>query len=156
MNPILKMQGGEQLARTLRGLDPSESRGVKVAMLKKAAEPIRQRMEELVVIGDIPPHIVDAIVVQAVTKVDDEDFGGTVDIGEHAAAVAIGPSKDAFYGHFIEYGTAPHDNHPGTPAKPFARPAFDEMKGEALKSLQDDIWARIRNSASRSTTGRGE
>lgn len=152
----MKFDGGVQFAKALSALPLEKQRGAKLAMLKRAAEPIRERMEELVVIGDIPPHIVDQISVSVVSKLEDDDFGGMVDLPEGAAAVAIGPTKKhGWYGHFIEFGTAPTDSHPGTPAKPFVRPAFDEKAEAAQRSLQDDIWAHIRNTASRSVTGRG-
>lgn len=151
---MVTFQGGDRFAKTMRALHFEDQRAAKLAMLKKAAEPIRERMEELVKIGEIAPHIVDRMIVQPIRSIDDPDFG-SVEVGESDAAVAVGPSKDFFYGGMLEFGTAPHGKHPGTPAQPFARPAFDERADAAFRSLQDDIWAQIRDSAARSFTGRG-
>lgn len=150
----LRVEGFASFDKIMRGLDPTKARGVKVKILRAAAEPIRERMEELVTIGEVAPHIVDHIKVSPVRKVNDQDFGGEMALDEDAAAVAIGPSKDYFYGKFLEFGTAPHGNHPGTPANPFASPAFDEKKDAALKIAADEMWKQIRNSAERSTAGR--
>jgi HK97 gp10 family phage protein len=153
------IQGHDLFNKAMRGLDPAEARGVRVKILKHAAEPIAERMAALAPNEPGKPDLKDNIKIQAVRSVDDPDFGGTMALDEDAAAVAIGPSKDAFYGFFQEFGTAPHQQgageHPGHPAQPFARPAFDEKVGEALRIAADDIWAHIRNHVSRSVTGRG-
>lgn len=40
--------------------------------------------------------------------------------------VKIGVGKGGKHWHLIEFGTAPHGNHPGTPAFPFFGPAFNK------------------------------
>jgi HK97 gp10 family phage protein len=64
------------------------------------------------------------------------------------AEVHVGPDKSAFYGLYSELGTAPHDEtskdgmtwrHPGEPARPWLRPAFDATKGECLEVIIQDI-----------------
>jgi HK97 gp10 family phage protein len=52
-------------------------------------------------------------------------------------AVAVGPTKDYFYGYFQEFGTAHHG------AQPWARPGFDEGKDEALAIIGREAWAAI-------------
>ena len=69
---------------------------------------------------------------------------------------------DAFYAHFVEFGTRPHEirpkkalsmffaglfhkviKHPGARKKPFMRPAFDSKAGEALDVFTKYVRARI-------------
>lgn len=71
-------------------------------------------------------------------------------------------SLGAYYAHFVEYGTAPHEikpknrkslviagifrelvKHPGARAKPFMRPAFDSQKQAAIEAVRDYIAARL-------------
>jgi HK97 gp10 family phage protein len=64
------------------------------------------------------------------------------------ASVKVGPDKSAWYGMYAELGTAPHTEtskngktwtHPGEPARPFMRPAFEESKDAALAALIANI-----------------
>jgi HK97 gp10 family phage protein len=78
--------------------------------------------------------------------------------------VRVGPSKKAWYAHFIEFGTAGHAiqrkrarvlmdvygtvygtsvQHPGTKAAPFIRPTLDEHKDEARKLVGEALWEGI-------------
>ena len=86
--------------------------------------------------------------------------------------------KSAFYARFIEYGTSPHQipnktvgrgrnkrknkkkskfgghvysrvNHPGQPARPFLRPAFESKKQEAVKAIGPKMWSLIKREAKR-------
>jgi HK97 gp10 family phage protein len=150
----LEFTGGPQLAKTLRGLDPAKARGVRLKMLKSAAEPMRDRMEELAPLGEVAPHVKDHIVVSAVRKIDDPDFVEPIEVADDAAAVAVGPSKDAFYGALLEFGTAPHGKHPGTPAQPFVRPGYEQTAEQALRILGEQVFEHIRKTAERSPTGR--
>lgn len=154
-NPQFSMSGGPQLAKALRDLDPAKARGVRLHILKTAAAPMRDRMEELAPLGEIAPHIKDRIGVSAVRKIQDPDFVEPLELADDAAAVAIGPGKAAFYGAMLEFGTAPHGNHPGTPAQPFVRPGFDETVDQSLRLMADEVNAFLRKTAGRSVTGRG-
>jgi HK97 gp10 family phage protein len=62
--------------------------------------------------------------------------GGTVEI-------LIGPTKDAFYAHMIEFGT----EHSGP--EPFMRPAWDGNKGQVLVGLKDDMWTEVEKTVAR-------
>lgn len=144
----IKFQGGPQLARALRDLSFEKERTVVRAMLREAAEPIRDEAEQLVTLGEDAPHIADHIVVSATNQLEDDSLGSRrADENEHA--VAVGPSKDFFYGFFLEFGTIK------MAAKPFLRPAFDSKVGAALKVFQEQVWAFLRHKAERSSTSRG-
>lgn len=79
--------------------------------------------------------------------------------------VHIGPEKKrAWYAHIIEFGARPHRirprrakalrfingalrrfaNHPGSPAQPFMRPAFDNRQAEARQVAANEIKRRLR------------
>ena len=45
--------------------------------------------------------------------------------------------EDAFYGRFVEHGTAK------TAAQPFLRPAYDENKMKAVETIKERIAARL-------------
>jgi HK97 gp10 family phage protein len=151
----MKISGGPQFAKALQALPFNKQRGVLVSMLKKAGEPIRERMEELAPREPGKPDLADSMVIQSVRSIEEVDELDVRKLDDSEAAVAIGPTKAAFYGHMVEFGTAPHGNHPGTSPQPFARPAFDETQNAVLRSIQEDIWARLRQTAERSASGRG-
>ena len=76
---------------------------------------------------------------------------------------------DGWYAHFIEYGVQPHKikfddkkalklsasgsvlraviNHPGIPAQPFMRPAFDSKRAQVVKVIGDKLWDNINKEA---------
>jgi HK97 gp10 family phage protein len=62
---------------------------------------------------------------------------------QHEIFAKVGITRDAFYGHFIEYGT----RHAA--AYPFMRPAVDTSQGSAAQAVVD--YARERLDAEAST-----
>lgn len=86
-----------------------------------------------------------------------------VRLDDHGGAMKVGPEKEAaWYAHFIEGGTDPHEieaqtrqalafdghvvakvNHPGTAARPFVRPAFDESEGDAQRAMGGALAEQI-------------
>jgi HK97 gp10 family phage protein len=84
---------------------------------------------------------------------------------------------DAFYAHWVEYGTKAHHipkqgvndkvmtdgqgkffgrsvDHPGIPFQPFMRPAFDENIAAAQKIIQDVLTVGVADEASKLYGGR--
>lgn len=55
----------------------------------------------------------------------------------------IGPTTEAFYAHFVEFGTA-HST-----AKPFMRPAYESNKMNALQIMQDALKDEIAKAVAR-------
>ena len=51
--------------------------------------------------------------------------------------IKVGPSRDAFYGMFLEFGT--RDINP----RPFLRPAFDAKKAEILDKIGERMGKRV-------------
>ncbi|MHB1042371.1 MAG: HK97-gp10 family putative phage morphogenesis protein [Eubacteriales bacterium] len=63
-------------------------------------------------------------------------LAGSIMIEIEGETAKIGPSADAWYGKFQEYGTTRQ------PAQPFARPTLDEDGNAAIKAVGDEI-ARV-------------
>lgn len=154
MNVHLQVQGIEALKKALSALAFDDARHVKEGILKHAAEPMADRMGELAPWEPGRPDLKDSIRVQVVRSFQDAEIG-QIDLADDEAAVAVGPSKDAFYGYFQEYGVPPHGTHPGNPPQPFARPAFDETSDTALKIVADDSWAYVRKTLDRMPSSGG-
>ena len=72
----------------------------------------------------------------------------------NAVEVSVGPSKKAWFAHFVEFGTRAHPvkprarqalqigdrfraraSHPGTTERPFLRPAVDQRQAEAQDAM---------------------
>lgn len=71
---------------------------------------------------------------------------------------------DGWYGHLVEFGTDPHliprrgskllkingrvvrgpVQHPGTPPRPFLRPAFRAQSGKVLDTVGDEMWRLVK------------
>lgn len=65
-------------------------------------------------------------------------IGSNVDDSENddataAVTVEVGPSKQAYYGQFLEFGT----KH--AKAQPFMRPAFEEKTQEVLETFKTEL-----------------
>lgn len=54
---------------------------------------------------------------------------------------SIGPSKNAFYMRFVEFGTVK------TAARPFLRPALDEERDAVIRKVGRELWEQIRRRA---------
>lgn len=73
------------------------------------------------------------------------------------AILYMGPTREGWHGHFVEFGTAPHVNggkfagtsHPGTAPQPFMRPAFDTEARPTIERLKPLVWVEIRKNAAR-------
>lgn len=61
--------------------------------------------------------------------------------GREKYSVRIGPSGKGFYGRYLEYGTSSHS------ARPFVRPAFDRVRGEAQRAIEQSIWREVEKAA---------
>lgn len=87
-----------------------------------------------------------------------------VSVNADFAQVGVGPDKEHWYYRLIETGVHPHvipadgkkaimgssmdhpvfsASHPGFPARPFMRPAYDGSKDAALQAVGAEFWKRI-------------
>lgn len=60
-----------------------------------------------------------------------------------SVSVQVGPTQDAYYGMFQEFGTRHHA------AKPFMRPAWDSMKEGMAQSIADTLAEQIEKTRQR-------
>jgi len=60
-----------------------------------------------------------------------------------AGGHARGKVADTYYAKFVEYGTIPHGNHPGTSPHPYMRPALDAESEHALAVIANFIKNRL-------------
>ena len=73
------------------------------------------------------------------------------------AILYLGPTQDAWYAKFVEFGTKSRTNggrfagskHPGTAPDPFLRPAFDSEAQATIDRLAPLIWDEIQKHAAR-------
>lgn len=140
---------GDDLAKRLRALPSALTKQLVVEALRAGAAPMRDRIADLAPRGAVAPHLADNIGI-SVVKGDEAVF--SVSQGTWAAneqyAVAVGPTKDYFYGLFLEFGWV---NHPT--AMPFMRPGFDGTVTQSLEIISRLLWAAV--SARSSSTGGG-
>ena len=54
-----------------------------------------------------------------------------------------GKKANTYYAKFVEYGTMPHGNHPGTSPHPYMRPALDAESEHALAVIANFIKNRL-------------
>ena len=122
----LRMTGGTELVRTLKAIPRELDRRTLMEAVHAGAEPIRDLMSTLAPRGDPAEPNLSNIVV---TEVRSQE--------PHRAAVWIGPSRDAFYAYFVEFGTR------FMAARPFARPAFDREASSTQVVLAEEVWQAI-------------
>jgi len=126
------IQGMDELLRGLADVDSLvKQKNIIARTLRKAAEPIRARAEELA--PDDPTTPGSRIKENMMVTVSDQTAEGAV--------AKIGPSRKGFFGQFAEFGTA-HQ-----PAEPFLRPAFDEKLEEATGIIREELRDQIERAA---------
>lgn len=131
MTISFRFAGGRELAQELSKLPERVSKTIQRQALRAAAEPMRQEMRVLAPHEPGAPDLRESMTISNVRS-------GTDEIRESEVAIAVGPSKGAFYGFFQEFGTVHHG------AQPFARPAFDQHVLKALAIISQHLWAAIR------------
>lgn len=133
MNFNFKVEGLSELAAALERLPHATRKPVLVRALLAAGAPMAERMALAAPLDPTADHqhLADSMTVSQTNRVR----GDT--LSDLAAAVAVGPSKDTFWGLFQEYGTVRHG------AQPFARPSFDGGYEESLAIFKDAMWTEI-------------
>lgn len=82
--------------------------------------------------------------IQATAPVRTGQLRDSIEIskrGREKYSVRIGPSGKGFYGRYLEYGTS------RLAARPFMRPAFDAVYGEAQRAIEAAIWREVEKAA---------
>lgn len=117
------VKGGKELARRLDALSRKTRGRILESAARAGAEPIRSDAA-----GRAPKRtgqLGDEMIIEVKKRASTE------------VTVGVGPSKDAFYGKFQEFGTRNHA------AQPFLRPAFDAHKDDAVRELGDVLRREI-------------
>lgn len=125
----LKLTGFRELQGALSRIPEAVSGENLREVVKEAAEIPRAAMARNAPRSDEAPHLADNIVIEEVAA------------GRDKAEVAIGPTQEYFYGEILERGNAEIE------AQPWARPAWEETKGETLESLKEELGERIDRAA---------
>jgi len=127
--------GGQELAVQLRKLALGVRKKALLGVLKTAAVPIQGRAAELAPLDPVGEvHLKESIQVSVANQIGTQAGGRWEASDEFQAAVAIGPTRKAFYGLFVEYGTVKMG------AKPFLRPAFDYGSDRTLTLIREGLW----------------
>ncbi len=113
------VQGLDGLLRRMEDLPYRMQKVIIVRALRKGAEPIRVRAQELAPTD--PDHAEHPLKEGMMITVSDQSADG--------ATAKIGPERKAFYGGQQEFGNIHHG------AQPFLRPAFDEKLQAALDGV---------------------
>jgi HK97 gp10 family phage protein len=143
-----KVDGFKELAANLRALPMAVQREKILDALEVAAEPMRSRMSQLAPREPGAPDLADNIGISVANRIGDVGGGRWQARHDEEHAVAVGPTKNFFYGIFQEYGTVHHA------AQPFMRPAFDSTAQTSLSILSQRLWLAIRDARILSTMGR--
>lgn len=129
----MTFKGTTELALAFATLPQAVRGPVRLEALRTAGEPIRQRMASLAPHGPDAPHLSESMTMSPAKTID-----GVAIMPETESAIAIGPSKDFYYGLFLEFGWV---FRPA--AHPFVRPAYDESKDAAIEAIGRLLWAAI-------------
>ncbi|MFS1513630.1 HK97-gp10 family putative phage morphogenesis protein [Chengkuizengella sp. SCS-71B] len=99
-----------------------QSQEVADEALKAGAEVLRAKMEELAPRSTLnKEHLADHIIISSIKD-------GKLDVGPH---------KDFFYAHFLEFGTSKMS------AQPFVQPAFEACKDQIQQAMSSVIKSRL-------------
>lgn len=120
-----QFDGGQALAAALAGLSDRLSRRLLFEALTDAAEPMRAAMARNAPRRGGGVTLADEILIKAAR------------VPSGVPAVAVGPSTGAFYGGFLEFGTA-HAS-----ARPFARPAWDSQASAVTAAMGRSLWLEL-------------
>ncbi|SOC21970.1 HK97-gp10 family putative phage morphogenesis protein [Rhodobacter maris] len=156
----LRIEGLADLERALDNLSKSVGRSVLRRSLRKAAEPMAERARALAPVKT--GKLRESIKFGSLLNGSQRKLHRKLTLEERTAIeLFLGPSyvkgSGGRVGHLVEFGTAPHGNgglfagtlHPGTPPRPFMRPAFDAEAGPTIARLKPILWAEIEKAAAR-------
>lgn len=160
-----KVAGLKELEKALGQLPKATGKNVLRRVALKAMEPVAQDMR-----AHAPEGMEDDDIIVTTRR----PKGGGREPRKSTVEVFAGP-KTSKKGHLTEFGTAPHTihakktnkggrmvfyadgrivstpvvHHPGTPPRPFARPAWDENAPTLPHNVGADLFAEIKKAADR-------
>lgn len=122
----MRFEGGAELALALDGLPKRVTKKLVLEALTEGAGPMRGFARQRAPREPGAPDMADHIEI-ANAKTPPGDI----------AAVAMGPTRDFYYGLMQEYGTVHHG------AQPFMRPAFGQGVPPALGIIGAAVWREL-------------
>ena len=134
---VARLEGGRDLDRALGELPKATARNVLRRVLRKAAQPVDDRM------ATSAPRETGALQlsVHIGTRLTGRQARDARREGKHFSEVHVGTSDPA--GMFQEFGTFKE------PPQPWARPAWEATKDDALEIIGKELGAEIRKAADR-------
>lgn len=148
MTVSMRVEGGEQLARNLRGLSERVSNRVLKTALMEAAEPVRDTASSHAARAPGAPDLADHIGIMVARREEHGDVA--VVVGPTKEDRSDQPSRDfATQGLFVELGTS------DTPAQPFLRTALESNRNGVIRTMSAKLWAALAGAgiSSRSSGG---
>lgn len=146
MTVSVKLEGFKELDDALEQLSKAAGKGALRRSLKKAAQPLVEKMKAMAPVDD--GDLRDSIDVS--TKLDGRQRGLHRKMFRNDKAsveMFVGPSYElgggGRHGHLLEFGTQHHA------PQPFARPAWDSDKTALLDRLGKHLWEEIDKSIAR-------
>lgn len=129
----MKLEGANELALLLESMSKAASSRAQLKILRLAAEPMRVEMSRLAPRGKGLHgfHLADSMEISTIGS-------RSRDRQEGEATVAVGPTKEAFWGLFQEIGTIRHG------PQPFAHEAFDNQTKQTFDILQEGYWKLLK------------
>jgi len=134
----VKVEGLRELGERMKGLSEAMNNRIARAATAAGAAVIRDSAKQKVAVdtGNLKKNIIVKRLPKGESPLTSEHIV-TVRQGKLTKKQKAAGLGDAFYGRFIEYGTAK------MPARPFIRPAFDENKEKAVQAIKDRISKRL-------------
>lgn len=145
----IRVKGLSDLQKFLDQLPAKMEANVLRGALRAGAKPIRDAARNAAPIGEPSETNKNKYKLYAGALRDSIKISGRINKRDQkitASVKAGGKAKsgaDVFYAHFIEYGTRPHDEHPGIQPKPFMRPALDLQVSAAVAAAGEYIKKRL-------------
>ena len=135
----VKVEGLADLGARMKGLSEAVNNRIARAATAAGAVVIRNSAQQKAPVdtGNLKKNIIVKRLPKGESSLTSEHIV-TVRKGKLTAKQKSSGLKDAYYGQFVEFGTAK------MPAQPFLRPAYDENKQRAVEAIKDRIAARLK------------
>lgn len=134
----VKVEGLRELGERMKGLTEDMNNRIARSATAAGAVVIRKAAQQKVPVdtGNLRKNVIVKRIPRGEAQLTSEHIV-TVRRGKLTKKQKGSGLQDAYYGTFVEYGTAK------MPAQPFLRPAFDQQKGAATESIKDRIEKRL-------------
>lgn len=134
----VKLDGLRDLGQRMKGLSEAMNSRIARAATAAGAAVIRDAAKQKVAVdtGNLKKNIIVKRLPKGESPLTSEHIV-TVRQGKLTKKQKASGLGDAFYGRFVEYGTAK------MPARPYLRPAYDQNKEKAVQAIKDRIVKRL-------------